>query len=327
MRSRVPTGLWDETVVLAGLLAAVGLMGLAFTVLAPVASPSAGTDEAVAVGAAGAALAVLLVPRRWGSWVVHVGLVVCTLLITVLVAVRVTPQGRASVGYLLALAALYCAVYLTHRAMLAHVGLLSVLFAVASATGADLQPFYVGLRIATVALVAEIVSRLVTRQRRLVAEIQGQAVHDPLTGALNRRGALEEAEHVRGVVERAGGLTTVSVLDLDGFKGYNDANGHAAGDRLLVDLVADWAATLRTGDVLARVGGDEFVLVLPQTDVAAAQVLLTRMRRANPFPWSVGSVVWRPDEDLFAATARADELLYAHKHRRRSGATGPPIGA
>jgi hypothetical protein len=49
------------------------------------------------------------------------------------------------------------------------------------------------------------------------------------------------------------------------------------------------------------------------------------MREANPFPWSVGTVVWRPDEDLFAAAARADELVYAHTPRRRFGPAGPPV--
>ena len=110
----------------------------------------------------------------------------------------------------------------------------------------------------------------------------------------------------------------MSVIDLDGFKAYNDGHGHAAGDRLLVGLTADWSSTLRTGDVLARVGGDEFVVVLPQTDLSSAEVLLARMRHANPFAWSVGTVVWRSDEDLFSAMARADDLLYGDKLRRRA---------
>jgi diguanylate cyclase (GGDEF)-like protein len=81
--------------------------------------------------------------------------------------------------------------------------------------------------------------------------------------------------------------------------------------------VADWTSTLRAGDVLARVGGDEFIVVLPQTDADSAHEVLARMRDANSFPWSVGTVVWQPDEDLFTAAARADEFLYADKRRNR----------
>jgi diguanylate cyclase (GGDEF)-like protein len=328
MRGTLLTARWDERAVLAGLFAAIGLMATAFSVVAPVHAHYGGVDVGVALVAVAAAVVALLLPRRWGAWVVHVGLGIATGLITVLVAARATPQGQVSVAYLLALASLYCAVYLPHRQMLVHVGLMCVLFAVASLNGAgELDVFYVGVRVATVLLIAEVVSRFAARQRQLLAEIQGQAVHDPLTGALNRRGAVDEAEHVRGVVARAGGTTTVSVVDLDGFKGYNDSRGHAAGDRLLVDLVAAWARTLRAGDVLARVGGDEFVVVLPQTDPRSAEVLLDRMRAANPFPWSVGTVVWPPDEDLFAAVDRADELLYAHKLRRRFRLAGPPLEA
>jgi GGDEF domain-containing protein len=326
MHGRRQAGTWDERVVLAGLIAAIGAVALAFSMLAPVVPRYPGADVAIALAAATAAAAILLAPRHWGRWVVHAGLVVSTVLVTTLVAIRATPQGQVSAGYLLALSSLYCAVYLTHRQMLAHLGLICVLFAVASYVGpADLSDFYVALRIAILLLIAVVVSRLMTRQHELIAKVQEQAVRDPLTGALNRRGAADEAERVRAVVGRADGEVTVNVVDLDGFKALNDSSGHAAGDRLLTALVTDWSSTLRAGDVLARVGGDEFVLVLPQTDVDSAAVLLARMRAANPFPWSSGSVVWRCEEDLFAAVARADEHLYANKLRRRMGLAGPPL--
>ena len=258
----------------------------------------------------------------------HAGLLLATGLITLLIAVRATPQGQASAAYLLTLESLFCAVYLSHRQMLAQVGVICVLFvAVSLPSSTELQNFYVALRVATVLLVAEVVSRLMQRQRELIAEVQEQAVRDPLTGALNRRGAVLGAERLRAVVQRAGGSVTVTVLDLrrvQGAQRHQRARGRRpAARRARVRLVVDTAdvETCWRGS-----GAAEFVVVLPFADQQSAKkVLLDRMRAANPFPWSVGTVGWQPDEDLFAAVARADEHLYAHKLRRRFGMAGPPL--
>jgi diguanylate cyclase (GGDEF)-like protein len=326
MRDRTLTGPWDAHVVLSALFGILALMALAFETIAPVPSRAQGADLVVAVLAVVGALTALLVVPRTGREVLLALVAASSVLTAVLVGVRTTQLGQASAAYLVMLVALFAALYLTHRQMLGEVVLLCGLFVVASVVGAGgLQPFYVGVRVVSVLLVAEVVSRLVTSQRRLLADIEGQASHDPLTGALNRRGAVADAEQVRSVVERAGDALTVSVIDLDGFKGYNDTRGHAGGDRLLEELVRDWTATLRVGDVLARIGGDEFLLVLPQTDPEGAAVLLGRMREANPYPWTVGTTVWRPEEDLFAAAARADEVLYVGKLRRHFQQAGPPV--
>jgi diguanylate cyclase (GGDEF)-like protein len=144
------------------------------------------------------------------------------------------------------------------------------------------------------------------------------AVHDPLTGALNRRGVVAEAEAVHAVTTRMGTPTSVVAIDLDGFKQVNDTQGHAAGDELLVSLVRAWSSQLRAGDVLARTGGDEFLLVLPNTDANAALGVVERLHGSHPFAWSSGIVDWDQDEDLDAAMARADALLYEEKSRRRA---------
>jgi diguanylate cyclase (GGDEF)-like protein len=108
----------------------------------------------------------------------------------------------------------------------------------------------------------------------------------------------------------------VCVIDLDGFKQFNDASGHPAGDRILIGLVRAWSQTLRPGDQLARIGGDEFVLILPNCDEKQAESLLSRLRAASPAPWSVGTVLWDSDQvDVLSAVALADVEMYRAKRR------------
>jgi diguanylate cyclase (GGDEF)-like protein len=110
------------------------------------------------------------------------------------------------------------------------------------------------------------------------------------------------------------------LLDLDGFKTINDQAGHAAGDRLLAELAERWKASLRSCDILGRHGGDEFVLLLPATTPAQAEVALDRLRASTPVAWSAGIASWEPDEGMEACLARADQRLYVEKDRR---ATAP----
>ncbi len=174
--------------------------------------------------------------------------------------------------------------------------------------------------LAATLVVAIVVFVLTDGHRRLIAEVRHQAIRDPLTGVLNRRGADLEAHAVRAVAERASTPTTVAVIDLDDFKVINDRYGHQTGDKALQTLTEQWSQRPRSSDVLARIGGDEFLIVMPDTDLAAAASLLQSLHHDNPVNWTSGTTPWAPDETLDQALAEADERLYEAKRRHPSSA-------
>lgn len=151
---------------------------------------------------------------------------------------------------------------------------------------------------------------------RVSLTVRRHLVTDPLTQALNRSGLQSAAGRVAAGARRSGENVALAVIDFDDFKAVNDRAGHAGGDRLLVDSVARWRASLRREDVLARIGGDEFVVLMPSASPAQASVALRRLRTAHGAPWSAGVTVWRPWEPLEDCIARADRHLYAAKRRQ-----------
>ena len=160
--------------------------------------------------------------------------------------------------------------------------------------------------------------------RRLSEEVS----IDALTQVANRRGLAQafETESARRV--RDGGTLAVALIDIDNFKKLNDSLGHGVGDEALKTLAARVRAALRPVDHVARFGGEEFVLLLPATELPEAQEALTRLQReltASLFmhegrevfvTFSAGVTAWRAGEALDAAIERADEALYEAK---RSG--------
>jgi diguanylate cyclase (GGDEF)-like protein len=167
--------------------------------------------------------------------------------------------------------------------------------------------------------VALVVHRFLEQLRHQTNRLQAVAGMDPLTGAANRRTWDEE---LASAVERAarGGMPlAIALLDLDDFKGFNDRQGHQAGDRLLKEAAAAWRNILRTTDVLARLGGDEFAVLLPGCPLEMAATIADRLRAAVPSSagCSVGVALWDPRETALAFVARADRALYEAKERGR----------
>jgi diguanylate cyclase (GGDEF)-like protein len=161
------------------------------------------------------------------------------------------------------------------------------------------------------------------RQRDTLRE---QAATDGLTGLLNHRGSQERLRHE---VERAivtEGTVAVAVLDIDHFKLINDSHGHAEGDRVLAAVAVKLRESVRDGDAVGRLGGEEFVLVLPGVSGTGAMEAAERARRAlgdvrvhgRPLECSAG-VACLPEDALEATDLleRADAALYAAKHTGR----------
>ena len=145
--------------------------------------------------------------------------------------------------------------------------------------------------------------------------LEAQARTDPLTGLPNVRAWDEALSRELASSSRDGRPVCVAVTDLDDFKGYNDSRGHPAGDRLLRLAVTAWQQSLRAGDILARSGGDEFSVLLPNCRVEGAVVLAERLRTSTPLgrSCSVGVAAWDGKESAQELVARADRALYEAK--------------
>jgi diguanylate cyclase len=167
------------------------------------------------------------------------------------------------------------------------------------------------------------------RIRDLEAKLQQMselAREDQLTGSLNRRGLDDVFERELARADRRGTPLCVALLDLDNFKRLNDTYGHLAGDAALKHLVAVVKDSLRSMDVIARLGGEEFVILLPETPVEAAAQTMTRLQRELTrhfflhenekllITFSAGVALRLPGEDQTALIHRADRAMYKAKH-------------
>jgi diguanylate cyclase (GGDEF)-like protein len=185
--------------------------------------------------------------------------------------------------------------------------------------------------------VSLVAARLSSLRRRLrsqraeltqaLREVQRLAIHDELTGLVNRRHMQERLEQEKSRCQRTGRQFSIAVIDLDHFKRINDTLGHAGGDAVLRAFAAETVATLRGADLMARWGGEEFLLLLPDTPGAQAQAsvmrLLERVRNLHcvgdlPMSFSAGVTEHHQDETVSDTVARADRQMYEAKRAGRN---------
>jgi diguanylate cyclase (GGDEF)-like protein/PAS domain S-box-containing protein len=180
-----------------------------------------------------------------------------------------------------------------------------------------------------------VVLRDVTEAHRLASQLSFEASHDALTGLINRR-RFEEALEDTVVEARRGRVeTTLAFLDLDRFKVINDRCGHAAGDQVLAEVANVLASKLRERDLLARVGGDEFAVILYDCPLATARAVMNKLRdavdtytyEAEGKTYRVGVSIGLASIDLSATSpsavlAMADAACYAAKAAGRNIVVG-----
>jgi len=169
---------------------------------------------------------------------------------------------------------------------------------------------------------------LIKRLRRQLAEKQGHsdilrnlAMVDPLTGLYNRRFALQRLAAEVARSERRGHPLTVLTLDLNDFKLINDQHGHPAGDHVLQEFAAHLNKVIRGSDLAVRLGGDEFLVVLPECTLEQLQLVLERLGSLEvlwqgqriPVTFSAGWKQYEMGDRLEELLAAADQALYASK--------------
>jgi len=175
-----------------------------------------------------------------------------------------------------------------------------------------------------------VLSSSILERQQLQERLQHQATHDALTGLANRRSAIETLTAALARSSRSGDPIALSFLDLDDFKATNDSSGHSVGDQLLQVVAERMVAAARQGDLVARFGGDEFVLIAERVGGAADAMALVRRvldsislpitldGRQHHIRASAGVVLSQPSDDAMTLLAKADQAVYRSKRRAPS---------
>jgi diguanylate cyclase (GGDEF)-like protein len=253
--------------------------------------------------------ALFVAGERVPRWFIHAVMVCGTIMVGV--GVHSAGSGRlaGSAAALYLWVAIYAGYFFTRPTVVAHLGVVTVSYAAVLAidhapAGPALWAGLTGTTTVTALVVASITGRL-----------RALASTDPLTGLPNRRGWEASLERELARAARRHSSLCIAVLDLDNFKTLNDEHGHLAGDRVLKVAAATWLGLLRDTDVLARYGGDEFGIILPDCRPDKADEIIARLSAANPegSTCSVGVAWATKKDDAHALIGRADGALYQAK--------------
>jgi diguanylate cyclase (GGDEF)-like protein/PAS domain S-box-containing protein len=157
--------------------------------------------------------------------------------------------------------------------------------------------------------------RIEDEREELLDQVQEMARRDPLTGLPNRRALEEQLPREMARARRSLSPLCLAILDIDHFKAYNDTHGHLAGDEVLRECAGAWDSCLRAEDTIVRFGGEEFLILLPDTPAEQAVEIVERLRANTPLEQScsAGLACWDYSETIDDLLGRADKALYTAK--------------
>jgi len=247
---------------------------------------------------------------RTPRWFLHAAVAGGTLAISVLIARAATGVSTVVTATDYIWMGVYVSFFFSRTAARLHLTLIAAAFGAALLVNKHNVPAEAFvLMTASIIVASETIGRQSGRLRH-------EAHTDSLTGLLNRKGLATAAERAFTLADRTGIPLTIGLVDLDNFKQVNDLDGHAAGDRLLVEMTRTWSEELQPGDLFARLGGDEFLVVLVGSSDEEAARFFERLLFISPAQWSAGVIKRHAGEDLSACLARADNTLYDAKRSR-----------
>jgi diguanylate cyclase (GGDEF)-like protein len=240
-----------------------------------------------------------------------------TIIVTILVAAAGAYSAMVSFSFFYTWVVLYAVLFFSPLVVAVQVVLVAVCYGVAMTLYDNseidlLTPFEPMILVSVMATTGTVFAMLA--RARDASEI------DSLTMVLNRRGIDRVLDDALTAGPEGREPLIVAMVDVDHFKSINDEQGHAAGDRVLTELAQAWRTVMRPGDFLGRMGGDEFLVGLPDCSRTDARKILERLRTAAPegVTCSLGAASWQLGNSASMLVSNADAALYQAKNLGRN---------
>ena len=271
------------------------------------------------------AAAVWFLRERLPRWSTHPLLLAGTGIVTVLVSVGGGRSASVSFSFFYLWVVMYALLFFAAAAAAAQIVLAGAAYAAVTASLPSIAASFSAVEPLTLIGVIGTSGAVVV----MLARARENNEVDPLTRAANRRGLDHALDSALLQAAARDEPFVLAFIDIDHFKQINDSQGHQAGDQVLIRLADAWRASLRKGDVLARFGGDEFVVLLPDCAPEEAVTIVERLRAAagEGVTCSVGAAGWQRGDSASMLLTRADAALYEAKSRGRNRAVmaRPPV--